>query len=1166
MNTFRGARPRESGDHESTKARKHERHPTWREVFPSPLGFRFVFSCFRVVVIPLLTDTLRTPILPLRRAFRTATLLAAATVLLPPVGQASLSAAQPDNLARREETQKRVRAMARDLVSGVLESQLRQLEENDLTSTQWYRDISLMRKNLDALIEAEMPKVVELLGRLPAASGKEREDTFVQARKKSREILVELLTQRQSVLRRLRMAEMAAQVRQLIARQTKVLRTTESLPEKTPSEREAAMVPTAEDQRDIKEMFLKLEDVLKDVANWGGEVGAEAAGALRLIETGRVESELNTAVRSVEQAQFPKAAESQKNVIRVLEALLKTVERVQGLLKEDRSAVQRAIEELAQRQKELREATSQPDLAPQDTEQLRERQDAVKGDLAELGKQAEETPAAEPLQEARKAAEEATAKLFEGKPGEALAQQDKVLENLEKAARQVQQAAPPSPALKPDQLAKAISDLEAAKRDVEKIQAEQKQASTAAKDKPQDAQRQESQIAQELGEVPRNRTLPQPVTERLGEAKEAASDAAGAMDRPQPDRRDATQRAEQAIQRAAAEIDAALADARRRQLAQNVQQLAAAAQSLEQAAAQEHRIAQEAQQAAEGPGLSADHARDLGQQQAGVQKTAADVAQAVEQAAPETSKLLSEAAKPMQQAAGQLQAAQQQPGEASGPAATEAGKQAQDAASKLSQAAEKLRQELGREGRQLAQMADRQLQAAQQVQEAVQNAMAARPESIAKRLERLAQAEEKVRQAAADQQRAAGRPEAAQAMDLAAGIRKALQKQDAADRAARALNKRPDASPLEAVTKQEDVAQSAGQLAKEASGQAQGQEQDRSSPIAEELQRAEKAAHEAARDVLTAKAHEAQSARAETRKALREALRLADEQAAHTAEPPSGKPDAAAQARVGQEAAAARELAEPDAPQAAQTLGEAGKTSAEAQKQLAGDQPQAAAPAQQSTANALEQAAAQLAEAKAQLAQKAADQMAATAEAAGRLADQAARVDPGATAALQAAENLAAQAAAAIPQTPQAAAPAEQGVGEAMEQAAGELGAREQQLLQDRALAAALGVPNAQQANHPSDRSSPIIGGGGMARSGQLVRNQAAPQMPLQPTSRQPQGDSRTGDAANPAPEGGERASGEKPWMADLPPEVRGAIRVNSQRRPPRGYEEILRRYFKNLD
>ena len=719
--------------------------------------------------------------------------------------------------------------MARELVSGVLESQLRQLEENDLTSTAWYRDISLMRTNLDALIEAEMPKVVELLGRLPTASGQEQDKILLDARKKSREILVDLLTQRQSVLRRLRMAEMAAQARQIIKQQTKVLRTTESMPEKTPAERESLVLPTTEDQRDVKELFLKLEDVLKDVATWGGEVGAEAAGGMRLIQAGRVVSELNTAVRSLEQTLFPQAAESQKNVIHVMEALLKTIERVQGLLKDDRGAVERAIEELAQRQKDIRDATGQPELSPQDTEQLRKRQDAVKSDVAELGKQAQETPAAEPLQEARKAAEQATDRLFEGRPKEALAQQERVLENLDKAARHdhpgdgARQAGVQSAAVQPDPWDKMIRDLEAAKRDVEKIQAEQKQASAASPDKPQDAKRQESQITQELGEVPKDRTLPRPVNERLAEAKDATGAAAGAMDRPLPERRDATQRAEQAIQRALSEIDAALADAKRRQLAQSVGQLAAAAQALEQAAAQEREISQAAQQAGQAQGLSADQARDLGQQQAGVQKTAADVAQAIQQAVPEAGKLLDDAAKPIQEAAGQLQAAQEHPGEASKPAATASRQSGQ-----------------GRRGQALAGGGE-DPPGARPCGPAIgptRRPASYRPPGRFKTpsktpsprsrslwrsgWQRLNQAEEKVQQAATDQQRAAGRPEAAQAMDLAAGIRKAIQKQDAADRAAEALDRRPESSPLDAVVKQQDVSQAAAELAKQARRERRG--------------------------------------------------------------------------------------------------------------------------------------------------------------------------------------------------------------------------------------------------------------------------------------------------------------------------------------------------------
>jgi hypothetical protein len=51
-------------------------------------------------------------------------------------------------------------------------------------------------------------------------------------------------------------------------------------------------------------------------------------------------------------------------------------------------------------------------------------------------------------------------------------------------------------------------------------------------------------------------------------------------------------------------------------------------------------------------------------------------------------------------------------------------------------------------------------------------------------------------------------------------------------------------------------------------------------------------------------------------------------------------------------------------------------------------------------------------------------------------------------------------------------------------------------------------------------------------------------------------------DAARPAV----RALTNDPWLAKLPPEVRSAIRANSQRTPPRGYEDRMQKYFRNIE
>jgi len=963
------------------------------------------------------------------------------------------------SLVGKQQTQQQVRAMARDLVAAILDIQLVQLDENGLTETELYRDIRAMRGHIDELIEAEMPRVIELLAQIEAASG-DRDKSFVAVRQKSREILVQLLVERQRVLRRLRIAELAAQVGRLIDSQTKVLGVTESLPEQAPTQREALVLSALEDQRDVKAVYLRLQATVKDVATWGGEVGTLAAQAMAMLQKARVDVEMDGAAQTLDQTRFPDSAAHQKNVLKALRELLEILQRVQGLMNNDRSSIEQNIRELVDRQQEVRQATSQSDLSDRDVQQLVQEQGQIQKDVAELADKSRSAPeSAQPLDEAKDAAAEATAKLFEAKRDEALAQQDRVLASLNKAAQAAQSpAAAESPPPMPAPTPQAISDLEAARQDLVKIQAEQKQASASAEGKPAEARTQENQIAQHLGEVPKDRKLPEEVTSRVGEARQAASDAGARMDQPQPERRQATRAAEQAIQRALSEVEQALADARRQQLRDAMNALAQAAETIEKAAAAEHQVAGQAQQAADKGGLQADQARELGEKQAGVQKTATEVGKRVEQAAPQPAKTLAEAAPPIQQAAEKLQAAEKQPGEPSKPAAQEAGKQADQAAAKLDQAAAELHREAARAAERLARLTNEQLQQAEQALETVDKAAANRPKSLGERIARLAQAEEHVRKAEAEQKVAAGRPE-------------------------------PAAKP----------------------------------------------------------------------------------------DTPPAKPDMAAQARVGQETEAAKELAEPDAPQAAETLAEAGKSSEEAQQQAPpqGNAEQLAK-AQQSTAESLHKAAEQIAEAKKRLAEQAAQEMAKQSQAAVDLANQATPVDPGATGALHSAENQAGQAAQELPKSPSAAQPAEQGVGEAMDRAVADLAARVRELMGDQALAQAVaaqaaapqtaGEAGAKPAPQPSDQASPQASQGGTSRKGEVVQNQAPNAKPVQSATPDPKADSRGSVAVGQDADAARQRQTEEPWFAQLPPEVRAAIRANAQRRPPRGYEERLQKYFKNLD
>jgi tetratricopeptide (TPR) repeat protein len=121
------------------------------------------------------------------------------------------------------------------------------------------------------------------------------------------------------------------------------------------------------------------------------------------------------------------------------------------------------------------------------------------------------------------------------------------------------------------------------------------------------------------------------------------------------------------------------------------EELLSAAQSLEEAAAKEKQIA-DACESCKTAGLPAEQSKTLGQDQASVAKTAAEVGEKIAAAAPEVAKLLEDANKPITAAKNRLATAEKRPGEPSAADAQNAAEKASEAASKMAEAAKKLRE------------------------------------------------------------------------------------------------------------------------------------------------------------------------------------------------------------------------------------------------------------------------------------------------------------------------------------------------------------------------------------------------------------------------------------------------------------------------------------------
>ena len=177
---------------------------------------------------------------------------------------------EPEALQRKQEDQQRARTMTRELLGGVLDVQLRQLDENGLSGEEIYRDIKLMRGSLNHLIDNEMSKVVDLLAEAQRMPQDKREAAFIEARQQIRTVVRQLAIERQNLMKRLKIAELAEQVRRLIRIQTTVQVATKGLPAEPKTRQEALTLKAIEDQRDVKELFLHLVDTLVDMKSWSG--------------------------------------------------------------------------------------------------------------------------------------------------------------------------------------------------------------------------------------------------------------------------------------------------------------------------------------------------------------------------------------------------------------------------------------------------------------------------------------------------------------------------------------------------------------------------------------------------------------------------------------------------------------------------------------------------------------------------------------------------------------------------------------------------------------------------------------------------------------------------------------------------------------------------------
>tara|TARA_R110002072_G_scaffold155657_2_gene306007 strand:+ start:15711 stop:20147 length:4437 start_codon:yes stop_codon:yes gene_type:complete len=1045
------------------------------------------------------------------------------------------SATAVDKLAlrRKQIDQQRARAMAQKLVSSAVDLQIHQLEDNGLTELPIYKEITSMRGSIGELVETEMADVVEiLLDAQHLDSAADREAKFVAARSTIREIVIRLAVERHNLLRRLRNAEIAEQIKRLIRLETETMTVTKGLPEESQTRREQLAVRAIEDQRDIKELFLHLVETLADVSSWDGAIGQGATKGLIILKREEVGLHLDRSGAELVAARFASSAVEQAQVVAGLKKLLDEVLHTQGLISSDSESIFARIEELASRQSEIRAKVQNADLSNTDeSTALTTEQDAIKAELEELAEVVADNPqAAKHVEEAIEAAAQASEQIFSEASEQAINSQRLVEGHLaalqDKLQQEIQTQLGDKTAA---ELAETVKSLEATKAELEQAMQSQQQADQNSATAPKKVAQQEEAVKVALTEAAKaadSRQLPEELTATITAAEDAVAKAveaakqAAKTDNPDSERdqaaaEEATKNASDAVERALASTQESLAEAQRMEAAVKIGELARAAEALERAAAAERKIAETAKDVAAGAPVDPESAKELTEEQATVQDVAERIAEGVKETAPKVSEALKQTAAKAQSAKTPLEkvasAAQdaatakaateaakadnneeamaqaKKAGNEARNAAAESAKQAAqsagEAASELASAARELRNEIAETAKQLAQLSEKQLAQVKDAQAAVDDTIRQTEKSVADRLQKLAQARNEVAKAFTEQQRAEGRPEAANAMELAQKIAEALAMQNSADNAADDVESGAAATPLEAATRQLGVSDLAQQIGKEATERPQAkaaQEENKPDALANALRQAQQAGAEAARKALDGDSKAAEAARDQTREALTEALNAAVAEADQLAmEEPTGKPDARAQQDVATKAKAAGDLAQEDAANAAAALTDAAAAADQAVKEIGEGLPEMTKTSQKKATDALTEAAKTIDEAARNLAGEQATELAAVSEKANTAAGKSAQVDASAAAAIreaQQAANKAAEAAQAAneakpeasgeetsakdsPRTPRPeldAVAADQEIAENLERAAADLAAKAQQLGREQALALAL--------------------------------------------------------------------------------------------------------------
>ena len=251
---------------------------------------------------------------------------------------------------RYKVNQQRARDLTADLLSILVDRQMQQLEDNKLTDLPLYQDLQSMRGRMGELARSKMPDVIELLVKADISRPTERSELMSQVHSRMREILRDLLRERERLRLRRQQAELIERIAEIVLQQKATLENTLILS----TAQEQLVLSTIDSQKNVSVLVGAFDDTLELVQDWTGELGKLATQCKTVLETNEVDKLLAQAEAHLEATEFNEAGKTEKEIVTILESILLKIRRFEDPAWIDSDATE-AAEDILTAQESLKE-------------------------------------------------------------------------------------------------------------------------------------------------------------------------------------------------------------------------------------------------------------------------------------------------------------------------------------------------------------------------------------------------------------------------------------------------------------------------------------------------------------------------------------------------------------------------------------------------------------------------------------------------------------------------------------------------------------------------------------------------------------------------------------------------------------------------------------------